>query len=94
MLGTVNVTGETGIRVGAGVSTKRMKTEGLREKANTCNWRFIATIVHEVEKCVKGEMLDRSELISVRQKNSRTEGDSKKLLGCALPPERSIFILF
>lgn len=28
----MNVIGETRIRIGAGISTKRMKTEGLRKK--------------------------------------------------------------
>lgn len=67
MSGTANGTDETGVRVGAGIRTKRLKTEGLREKAKkNCNWRrFIAIIVHEIEKCVMGEMSDVSEPISM-----------------------------
>lgn len=59
--GTVNVTGETGIKVGAGIGAKRMKAEGLWEKTNNCKWRFTVIIVHKVEKYVKGEMLDVSD---------------------------------
>lgn len=33
----MNVTGETRIRIGAGISTKRIKTEGLRKKQITVN---------------------------------------------------------